>query len=425
MNNFEKAKMFIPHGLNSPFRSFNLVGGDPVFMASGNGSKLIDISGNTYIDYSLAWGPMILGHSNKKIQSTIKAVSEKGWCFGTPTEAETKFAQKIQTIFPSMEKIRLTNSGTEAVMSAIRLARGYKKKSKIILFDGNYHGHSNETLVSLKNDHLTVSSSGVPANVLESVLIAKYNNINSVEKLVGDNNYIAAILIEPVATNMGLVLPQNDFLKQLRELCDKNKILLIFDEVVTGLRISLGGAQEFYKVIPDITVLGKAIGGGLPVGAFGAKSQIMDILEPEGNVYTAGTFSGNPMTTYCGIATLNELSNKEVFENLIKNTKRLCEDIKEHINQHNFPVILNYSGSIFSLFFTNQNEIKDYDDVKLCDFSKFAKYFHYLLDHGIYLSPSGEDVSFLSTAHTEQDIKYTASLIKDFLKNIFKTSSGE
>lgn len=417
---FINAQKYIAKGLNSPFRSFEFVGGTPVFMEKGKGSKLIDVDGNKYIDYSLGWGPMILGHAPKSIQSTIKKVSKKGWCFGTPTEAETIFAKKITDIFPSMERVRLTNSGTEAVMSAIRLARGYTKKEKIIMFNGNYHGHSNDTLVHVENGNKKTTSEGVPSSILESTLVADYNDINSVTSLLSSRTDIAAILIEPVAANMGLVLPARDFLKELRKVCDEYNCLLIFDEVITGLRVSLGGAQVFYGIVPDITVLGKALAGGLPIGAFGARSEIMDILSPQGSVYTAGTFSGNPMTTNCGISTLHELSHMVAFKKLSEKTQELCEDLQLFIKENSLPAVINYVGSIFSIFFTEQNEVRSLDDVKKSDPSVFAEYFQFLLSHGIYISPSNEDVCFLSTAHTKNDIKYTKAIIKNFLISLKK-----
>lgn len=412
--NFDVAKRYIAKGLNSPFRSFDLVGGNPIFMKKGKGSRLIDVDGNKYIDYSLAWGPMILGHSNKTVRSTIKKVSKKGWCFGTPTEAETIFAKKITEIFPSMEKVRLTNSGTEAVMGAIRLARGYTSKEKIIVFNGNYHGHSNDTLVKKSSDEAGLLSSGIPLGILQSTLVAEYNNISSVEKLLEIHD-IAAVVVEPVATNMGVVLPNEHFLNELRQLCNQKGCLLIFDEVVTGLRVSLGGAQVFYNVFPDITVLGKVLAGGMPVGAFGASKKIMDALSPDGEVYTAGTFSGNSMTSNCGITTLDLLSDAKRYNRLIKDTESFCNDIRKFIHDNKLPVVINNIGSLFSIFFTNQDRVDTYDDVGRCDFSRFKEYFQFLLERGIYISPSGEDTSFLSLAHSKRDLEYTSEVIKKFL----------
>ncbi len=416
-NLFSEAKKYIASGYNSPFRAFNLVGGYPVFMKSGKGSKIFDVNGKGYIDYSLAWGPMILGHTHPKIVSAIKNASKQGWCFGTPTEEETLFAKLIKEFFPSMELIRLTNSGTEAVMSAIRLARGYTKKEKIIIFEGCYHGHSNDTLVKIKNKQKILSSSGVLKSILKNTLIAEYNSISSVERLFNDNNDISAVLIEPIPTNMGVILPKNNFLIDLKKLCEKNSCLLIFDEVVTGFRASQGGAQKLYEVYPDITVLGKSLAGGLPVGAFGGKKEIMDCLSLDGGVYSAGTFSGNPMTVNCGIATLKELSNKKSYDSMIDNTKEFCKDIEDFIDKNRISAKINYIGTMFSIFFTNKKELSNYNDVIESDFKIFAKYFHYLLDNGIYISPSGEDTSFMSTTHSKKDIKYTKKIIKKFLHN--------
>ena len=410
---FIEAKRYVAKGFNSPFRNFDSVGGVPIFMERGGGSKLFDVDGNKYIDYSLAWGPMILGHSNKRVRSVIKKTAKLGWCFGTPTIAETVFASKITKIFPSMDKVRLTNSGTEAVMAAIRLARGYTNKEKIIIFEGHYHGHGNDTLVKIQGGRKILSSTGITSGVLSTTLVARFNDVNSVEELL-KNNDVAAIVVEPVATNMGVVLPKDGFLNQLRFLCDKYQALLVFDEVVTGLRVSLGGAQSFYNVVPDITILGKVLAGGMPVGAFGGRDEIMDILSPLGNVYTAGTFSGNPMTVNCGIVTIDELSKPNVFQKLTDNTEFLCNELRGFVSKNNLPVVINNAGSIFSVFFTEGKEVSSLSDVKKCDFNKFSRFFNYLLEKGVYLSPSGEDSSFLSTEHSVRDIKKTIGLIKSF-----------
>lgn len=417
----EEAQKYIAGGYNSPFRSFSEVGGYPIFMQSGKGSKVIDANGKTYIDYSLAWGPLILGHTHKNLINAIKKVSHNGWCFGTPTALETVFASLINKFFPSMEKIRLTNSGTEAVMSAIRLARGYTKKEKIIIFHGSYHGHNNDTLIKKQDSEKTLTASGIPRNTLKTTLIAQYNDINSVEELLEKNHgKVAAILIEPVAGNMGVVLPQENFLRKLKTACEKHGSLLIFDEVITGLRVSPGGAQSFFETAPDITILGKALAGGLSIGAFGGRSEIMEVLVPTGEVYEAGTFSGNPMTTSCGIEVLNTLSGQSKTIRLFESTAQLCNDLKNYIRENNFPVIINQIGSMFSVFFTTERQITTYSEAEKCDYKLFAKYFHFLLERGIYLSPSGMDTSFLSTAHTQADIEYTSAVIKEFLNRTFK-----
>lgn len=417
---YNEAKKYITGGFNSPFRSFDRVGGDPLFMVQGKGSKIFDTKGRSYIDLSLGWGPMVLGHSHKLMQSVIKEVSKNGWCFGTPTEGETLFAKKIIKLFPSMEQVRLTNSGTEAVMGAIRLARGYTGKEKIILFEGGYHGHSNDTLLTLKNGKTALVSEGVTDSVLESSLVAEFNNIDSVVELFKRYKDIAAVLIEPIPTNMGVVLPKESFLQELRALCRRKGCVLIFDEVVTGLRASLGGAQELYSMTPDITVLGKALGGGFPIGAFGARREIMEKLSPEGDVYCAGTFSGNPMSVKCGIATLDILSKPRVFQSVVEDTKKFCNNLQQFISQNRLPVVINYTGTMFTVFFTDRKQVESYKEVKQCSTEIFARYFHYLIDHGIYVSPSAEETSFFSTAHTKKDLQDIEKIIKEFfltLKN--------
>ncbi len=415
---FSESKKYLVGGVNSPFRTFDLVGGIPIFIKKGKGSKIISEDNNEYIDYSLAWGAIILGHSNKKIRNAIKKTSKTGWIFGTPTEVETLFAKKIKAIFPSMEKIRLTNSGTEGVMGALKVARSYTKKDKIIILEGSYHGHSNDTLVKIMNEEKILASSGIPNNILENTFIGQYNDISSIEKLFNQHSDIAAVILEPIPGNMGVVLPKNDFLQNLRELCNKNNSLLIFDEVISGLHASLGGAQELFNVKPDITVLGKAIAGGLPIGVFGGKNEIMDYLSPVGTAYVAGTFSGNAMTVNCGIATLDEISKN--YAELNHASKVFCEELISFINKNNIPAVVNYTGSMFSIFFTQDKEISTFEDVSKCDFAIFSKFFHYLLKNGICISPSGEDTIFISTAHTKSDLQKTSKIIEEFLITLKK-----
>ena len=405
---FRKSKKLIPGGVNSPVRAFKSVGCDPIFFEKGKGSKLFDVDGNEYIDCVSSWGPLIFGHADSDTVSSIQKTLKFGTTYGAPTVIETKIAKQIIKMVPSIEKVRMVNSGTEATMSAIRLARGYTKKNLIIKFSGNYHGHGDSFLIKAGSGAITLGlpdSPGVTKNIARDTLIASYNNLNSVEKLLLKNkNKVAAIIIEPVAGNMGLVLPKKNFLKGLKNLSKKHNCLLIFDEVMTGFRVSKGGAQEVYDIKPDITTLGKVIGGGLPVGAYGGKKEIMNYLAPDGPVYQAGTLSGNPLAMNAGITVLKKL-NAGVFKKLEMISKKICNGIIKNIEETNTNAIVNRIGSMMTLFFTDKSEINNYDDAVQCDVKKYAKYFKYMLDMGIYLPPSQYECCFFSLALSDSDIK--------------------
>ena len=404
---FEESNKVMPGGVNSPVRAFKSVKGDPIFIEKGKGSKIYDIDGKQYIDCISSWGPLIFGHAYEQTVSMINYASKKGTTFGAPTEIETKIAEKIISMVPSVEKVRMVNSGTEATMSAIRLARGYTKKRIIIKFAGNYHGHGDSFLIKAGSGSITLGlpdSLGVTENVAKDTLIAKFNDIDSVEKILIENrNAVASIIVEPVAGNMGLVLPENNFLKDLKDLSLKYKCLLIFDEVMTGFRIAKGGAQEIYDVKPDITTLGKVIGGGLPVGAYGGRKEIMDKLSPNGPVYQAGTLSGNPLAMYAGMSVLKNL-NTQVFKKLDEISEKIFIGINKNIKQTQTKAVVSRLGSMMTLFFTDKKEINNYEDALECDTSKYAEYFRIMLDMGIYLPPSQFECCFFSLALTNFDI---------------------
>ena len=418
---FRKSKKLIPGGVNSPVRAFKSVGCDPIFFQKGKGSKLFDVDRNEYIDCVSSWGPLIFGHADSDTVSSIQKALKFGTTYGAPTVIETKIAEQIIKMVPSIEKVRMVNSGTEATMSAIRLARGYTKKNLIIKFSGNYHGHGDSFLIKAGSGAITLGlpdSPGVTKNIARDTLIASYNNLNSVEKLLLKNkNKVAAIIIEPVAGNMGLVLPKKNFLKGLKNLSKKHNCLLIFDEVMTGFRVSKGGAQEVYDVEPDITTLGKVIGGGLPVGAYGGKKEIMNYLAPDGPVYQAGTLSGNPLAMNAGITVLKKL-NAGVFKKLEKISEKIYNGIIKNIEETNTNAIVNRIGSMMTLFFTDKSEINNYDDAVQCDVKKYAKYFKHMLDMGIYLPPSQYECCFFSLALSDSDIKKILRANKAALQKI-------
>ncbi|MEK6727499.1 MAG: glutamate-1-semialdehyde 2,1-aminomutase [Candidatus Omnitrophota bacterium] len=403
---FAEAKKYIAGGVNSPVRSFRSVGGTPIFIKSGKGAKIYSENGRSFIDYNLSWGVLILGHSHPKVIGALKKAIDNGASFGASTKAETELAKIIIKAIPSIERIRLVNSGTEAVMSAIRLARAFTKKNKVVKFEGSYHGHA---------DYL-LDCPGVPEEFKKDTLTAPYNNLKIVQGLVKRHkNNIAAIIVEPVAGNMGVVLPEEGFLQGLRKIADKHKIVLIFDEVVTGFRLTFGGAQKVFNVKPDLTCLGKIIGGGLPIGAFGGRKKIMDMLAPLGPVYQAGTFSGNPLSVNAGLATLKILSAQDPYRRLTELTRRLCEGIKDISAGSSIKLRVNRVGSMFSVFFANRDVI-DYNTARNQDTGLLKKFFHGLLEQGVYLSPSGFEANFLSTAHTAQDIDKTLKALGTFLK---------
>ena len=405
---FEQSKKLIPGGVNSPVRAFKSVKCNPVFFDHGKGSKLYDVDGNEFIDCISSWGPLIFGHADKITQEKLNEYLSKGTTYGAPTIIESKMAKKIIELVPSIEKVRMVNSGTEATMSAIRLARGYTSRNLILKFSGNYHGHGDSFLIKAGSGAMTLGlpdSPGVTKNTAKDTIIAEFNSIESVKEQFKQNlDQIAAVIIEPVAGNMGLVKSKRNFLVELRNICDENKTLLIFDEVMSGFRLAAGGAQELYNVIPDITTLGKIIGGGLPVGAYGGKSEIMDYLAPNGPVYQAGTLSGNPLAMSAGLSVLNRL-NKKLYEKLENITKKIEKGFLKNIKETKSKAIVNRAGSMMTLFFTNQEKIETYNDAVRCNLDQYAKYFKNMLDMGIYLPPSQYECMFISSAYSEDDIK--------------------
>ena len=404
---FELANELIPGGVNSPVRAFKNVDCSPLFISSAKGSEIIDIDGNKYIDFVSSWGPMILGHANQDVLNAIEKAAKKGTSYGAPTIIESKMAQKIIDMVPSVEKVRMVNSGTEATMSAIRLARGFTNKEYIIKFSGNYHGHGDSFLIKAGSGALTLGlpdSPGVTKNTAKDTLIANFNDLSTVEDLlIEKSDKVAAIIVEPVAGNMGLVLPKKEFLSGLKDLSIKYNCLLIFDEVMTGFRLAPGGAQEYYGVNPDITTFGKIIGGGLPVGAYGGKKEIMDFLAPNGPVYQAGTLSGNPLAMSAGLTVLNHL-NTDLYKKLENISSRIHDGLIKNIVETNTNAVINRNGSMLTMFFTDLKEINNYDDAMKCDLEKFSKYFKLMLEKGIYLPPSQYECLFFSSVLSDNDI---------------------
>lgn len=406
---FIKACEIIPGGVNSPVRAFKSVGCNPVFIQSGKGCRVTDIDGNEYIDFVGSWGPLILGHAFEPIIEAIKKAAEKGTSYGAPTLQETEMAELIISMVPSIEMVRMVSSGTEATMSAIRLARGYTGKNKILKFAGCYHGHGDSFLIKAGSGAVTLGlpdSPGVPESIARDTLVGEYNNIASVEKLYQEHqNEIAAIIVEPVAGNMGVVLPTNNFLEDLRKITLKYNSLLIFDEVITGFRLAKGGAQEYFGITPDLTTLGKIIGGGLPVGAYGGRKEIMSQLAPVGPVYQAGTLSGNPLAMSAGIAMLKYMiENKNLYSELEKKASKLENGLKSNLEKAGVKGIINRVGSMLTLFFNDLEKLETFDDVMKSDKEKYAKYFRLSLESGIYLAPSQFEASFVSHAHSDEDI---------------------
>ena len=419
---FKVAKNYIPGGVNSPVRAFKSVGGTPVFASKAKGAYLFDEDGNKFVDYISSWGPMILGHAHENVIKAISKTAEKGTSFGMPTIMETELAQLALSMVNGMDKIRFVNSGTEACMSAIRLARGYTKKDKIIKFSGCYHGHSDSFLIQAGSGVVTFgtpNSPGVTQGTAKDTLIAPYNDLKYVEKLINNNSgEIASIIIEPVAGNMGCVIPKNGFIEGLRVLCDKNDTLLIFDEVMTGYRLALGGAQEILGVNADIVTYGKVIGGGLPVGAFASRNEIMKELSPEGSVYQAGTLSGNPLAMSAGLATLFELKhNSGIYNSLENKTSYLEQGMRSILNETSINYRINKLGSMISLHFTSEDVI-DFKSAQKGNNEKFKKYFHGMLSEGIYLPPSAFESYFLNDALSYDDIDFTLNAFKKVLKSI-------
>lgn len=414
---FADAKKYLPGGVNSPVRAFKAVGGDPIFVKEAKGAYLYDEDGNKLIDYIASWGPLILGHAYEPVISAIIEKAQKGTSFGMPTEIETDLARLAVSMVPNIDKIRFVNSGTEACMSAVRLARGYTGKDKIIKFAGCYHGHSDSFLIQAGSGAVTFgspNSPGVTQGTAKDTMLADYNNLESVAKLVSANaGEIAAVIIEPIAGNMGCIVPTDEFMHGLRELCAKNDILLIFDEVMTGFRLGKGGAQEALGIDADIVTFGKVIGGGLPVGAFAAKEDIMNHLAPDGPVYQAGTLSGNPLAMSAGLAMLTELNNKpEVFDSLQKKTEYLHDGLSQALNNKNLPYQINRFGSMISVHFTDE-PVVDFASSAKGNNETFKKYFHGMLDKGIYLPPSAFESYFLNDALSYQDLDKTIAAVEE------------
>ena len=416
---FERAKKKIPGGVNSPVRAFQSVGMIPRFIRSAKGDRITDVDGNEYIDYVCSWGPGILGHAHPQVIQKVQEACEKGLTYGAPTENEVLLAEMISELMPSIEVSRLVCSGTEAVMSAIRVARGFTGRTKIVKFKGCYHGHSDGLLVKAGSAALTTSvpdSAGVPADFTRHTLVALYNDRDSVEQLFqAQGSEIAAVIVEPVAANMGVVLPEEGFLQFLRDITRQYGALLIFDEVITGFRLGLGGAQEYYHITPDLTTLGKIVGGGMPVGAYGGRREIMEMVSPAGPVYQAGTLSGNPIATTAGIETLKLLKeDPDIYKRLEAKAFKLEQAVK---NAASGRVCVNRIGSLMSIFFTKE-QVKDYESAVSSDTSRYAEYFAYLLKSGIYAAPSQFEAMFLSDAHTQEDIGRTCDVMDSYFSEI-------
>lgn len=406
---FQEALKLMPGGVNSPVRAFKNVGGAPLFIDHGKDEIITDIDGNNYIDYVLSWGPLILGHADEHVVEELKKAVDKGTSYGAPTVLETKLAQIVQKIVPSIEMIRMVSSGTEATMSAIRLARGYTNRDKIVKFIGNYHGHSDSLLVDAGSGLATFginTSPGVPDSFAYETLTVEYNNVEAVKQVFAEHgDEIACAIVEPVAGNMGVIPGTQDFLQTLRDVTTEHGSVLIFDEVMSGFRADLHGVQHLVGITPDLTTLGKVIGGGLPVGAFGGKREIMEHITPAGDVYHAGTLSGNPLAMTGGISTLEQL-NPDLYESMNGHANRLVAGIQEQADKYGIPVVLHHVGTMWSVFYSDQ-PINNFEDVKKCDQETFEKVFWELLAHGIYVAPSQFETNFISTKHTEQDIEKT------------------
>jgi glutamate-1-semialdehyde 2,1-aminomutase len=419
---FARAKNVIPGGVNSSVRAFKAVGGTPVFMKSGSGAVIFDIDGHEYIDYVLSWGPLILGHANPAVVKAIQAAAARGSSFGTPTEAESELAELICAMVPSVERVRFTSSGTEATMNAVRLARGYTRRDKIVKFAGCYHGAADSFLISAGSSALTLgvpNSPGIPKSVAADTIVVQYNDAAALERTFREYGaQIAAVIIEPYVGNMGLVLPRAGYLERVRELCASYKALLIFDEVMTGFRVARGGVQERLGIMPDLTTLGKVIGGGLPVGAFGGRAEIMDYLTPDGPVFHAGTLSGNPLAMAAGIATLKIVrDDATLYERLEVLTKLLTDGLREVFGKHDVPHQTAYAGSMFGYFFAAE-PVTDLEGAMKSDVVLYAKYFHAMLDRGVYLAPSQFEAGFVSSAHTTRDIERTLAAADDALAEV-------
>ena len=419
---FNAAKSHIPGGVNSPVRAFKSVSGTPVFFKNAKGAYIYDTDNKEYIDFVGSWGPMILGHAHPDVIKAVQEKAEQGLSFGAPTEIETIMANKVCKLIPSIEKVRMVSSGTEATMSAIRLARGVTGRDKIIKFEGCYHGHADSLLVKAGSGALTLgipTSPGVPADLAKYTLTLDYNNCQQLEQIFSEmGNEIACIIVEPVAGNMNCIPASKEFLQTMRKLCDDYESLLLFDEVMSGFRVALGGAQSIYNINPDITALGKVIGGGMPVGAFGGKAKIMDQLAPEGPIYQAGTLSGNPVAMAAGLATLNLLEAPGFFESLETKTNKLVTGILNAARKVNINMTSNMMGGMFGLFFSDKQHINSFADVMNCDIDKFKHFFHGMLQEGIYLAPSAFEAGFVSSAHTDEDLEKTIAAASTVFKQL-------
>jgi glutamate-1-semialdehyde 2,1-aminomutase len=417
---FLKAQQTIPGGVNSPVRAFKSVGGTPIFIERGEGAYVVDVEGQRYIDYVGSWGPMILGHAHPAVVAAVQQAATQGLSFGAPTWLEIQLAEKVCELMPNIEQVRMVNSGTEATMTAIRLARAVTSRNKIIKFDGGYHGHSDALLVNAGSGGLTFgvpSSPGVPEEFVKHTLTANFNDIDSVEKLFAKwGSDIAAIIVEPVPANMNCILPSLKFLQSLRELCDQYQSLLIFDEVITGFRVAKGGAQEYFKIRPDLTTLGKIIGGGMPVGALGGRREWMEYMSPVGSVYQAGTLSGNPLAMTAGLVTLQELCRPGFYEALTAMTEKLTAGILERAAAAKLSLRINQIGGLFGLFFTQEDSITCLEQVKRCDLTQFNRFFHAMLQNGVYLAPSAFEASFMSAAHGQHEVDQTLLAIERAFK---------
>lgn len=418
---FKKAYELIPGGVNSPVRAFRAVGGNPLFIERAKGSKIYDVDGNSYIDYVLSWGPLILGHAHPKVVNALKKVIEKGTSYGAPTSLEIELAELVLKAYPSMKKVRMVNSGTEATMSAIRVARGFTGRDKIIKFEGSYHGHADGLLVKAGSGATTFGvpdSPGVPNSYAKNTIILPFNNITALKDVVVNEwRSIACVIVEPVVGNIGCVLPKLGFLESVRKLTREYGIVLIFDEVMTGFRVSFGGAQAYYGIKPDMTCLGKVIGGGLPVGAYGSRKEIMSMVAPEGPVYQAGTLSGNPLAMTAGIETLKILSGKGIYEKLERRMQQLEEGLKDASKMAGVKTRFYRAGTMFCTYFTDTDVI-DYKTAKTSDTSKFSRFFSNMLRRGIYIAPSQFEAGFISLAHTEKDIEKTIKAAYESLKEL-------
>lgn len=421
---FDAAQQHIPGGVNSPVRAFNGVGGTPRFITRAEGAYIFDADENAYIDYIGSWGPMILGHNHPAIKQAVIDAVQDGLSFGTPTPVEIEMAEKVKSFVPSIEKVRMVSSGTEATMSAIRLARGHTGRNKILKFEGCYHGHADSLLVKAGSGALTLgvpNSPGIPADLAQHTLTVAFNDIEQVKEVF--NNFgddIACIIVEPVAGNMNCIPPVDGFLQGLRDVCDQFGAILIFDEVMTGFRVARGGAQEFYGITPDLTTLGKVIGGGMPVGAFGGKAEIMNSIAPTGPVYQAGTLSGNPIAMSAGLAALTELEKPDTYNTLAENTQYLAEGLQKAADETGISVYTNAVGGMFGLFFTDKKNISSFAEVMECDTELFKQFYHLMLEEGVYLAPSAFEAGFVSLAHDKDVLDKTIAAAKRCFERLAK-----